>query len=202
MRGVGGRLRTRLTVAPIRPYADVPFERWGTGQNNVFPLPVLIADADSGQAASLLELATARSAELLRDRRVASLTTRGVLLLQQRLVYSLTRALVGLEKFEEQSAHVLPEAELEDEWVEALADDAGGETAMNNEAVEFATFMGGLATRCSIRSAAPTWRAACAWRFEGDRMRRDCPDQCPAAAVRAADLRCACGVVLCSRLSR
>lgn len=141
MRGARGRLRPRLTVAPIRPYAAVPFENWATGHNNVFPLPELLGEDDEPRAASLLELATAASAELLRDRRVASLTTRGVLLLQQRLVFSLTRVLVGLEHFEEQSAHILLEAELEDEWVDALTDDGTGEAEMSEQSAAFAAFM-------------------------------------------------------------
>lgn len=142
MRGARGRLRPRLTVAPIRPYDDVPFERWPTGHNNVFPLPSLGGDGDQARSASLLELATADSAHLLRERRIAALTTRGVLLLQQRLVFSLTRVLVGLEKFEEQSAHVLLEAELEDEWVDALmGEDADGEEAITAQSGAFAAFM-------------------------------------------------------------
>lgn len=141
MRGAGGRLRPCLTVAPIRPYQAVPLQGWATGHHNVFPLPELTEDDDAPRAASLLELATAASTELRSDRRIASLTTRGVLLLQQRLVYSLTRVLVGLEQFEEQSAHVLLEAELEDEWVEALTDEGAGESEMSKQSAAFAAYM-------------------------------------------------------------
>jgi hypothetical protein len=153
MRGARGRLRPRIAVAPIRPYQHLSFESWPAGHFNVFPLPQLLGDDDPPRAASLLELSSARSHELVRERRVAALTTRGVHLLQQRLVNSLTRVVVGLELLDEQSAHVLLEAELEEEWVDDLASDLTPDVvAAQSEA--FAEFMdSGLRSRLLEKEA-------------------------------------------------
>jgi len=135
MRGARGRLRPRLTVAPVRQHQQIPFASWPFGHFNVFPLQQLFDDDERARAASLLELSSARSTH-----RIAALTARGVHLLQQRLVYSLTRVVVGLELLDEQSAHVLLEAELEEEWVDEL----GGELtpdAIVTQSEAFAVFM-------------------------------------------------------------
>jgi hypothetical protein len=57
-------------------------------------------------------------------------------------VYSLTRVEVGLDRLQEQTAHVLLEAEIEEQWVDDLAesDDTGSLTAAS---VAFAAFMDG-----------------------------------------------------------
>lgn len=140
MRGARGRLRPRLAVAPVRPHQHIPFERWPAGHFNVFPLQQLLGPDDQPRAAALLELSSARSAQLDRGRRVAALKTRGVHLLQQRLVYSLTRVVVGLEHLHEQSAHVLLEAELEEEWVDELCTELNVE-AIAAQSEAFAEFM-------------------------------------------------------------
>ena len=88
----------------------------------------------------LLELSAVRSEQLDPDRRILCLTDRGIQVLQQRLVYSLTRVVVGLDRLQEQAAHVLLEAELQQDWVDDLAggEDAG---ALADAAAEFNGFM-------------------------------------------------------------
>src|SRR5215211_8489685 len=72
MRGARGKLRARVAVAPIRRYQQIPFESWPTGHFNAFPLPQLLGNEDLPRAASLLELASARSSELERARRASA----------------------------------------------------------------------------------------------------------------------------------
>lgn len=123
--GARGRLLARIVVAPIRRYQAVPFEQWPLGHFKVMPLPRMLGETDeTWRAAYLLELTAVRSERLDRGRRILALKDRGIHVLQQRLVYSLTRVEVGLEKLHEQTAHVLLEAELEEEWVDELVAEA------------------------------------------------------------------------------
>jgi hypothetical protein len=141
MRGARGRLLPRIVVAPIRAYQHVPFETWPDGHFKVMPLSQMLGETDDrSRAVHLLELTAVRSQELLRDHRILALKDRGIHVLQQRLVYSLTRVEVGLEKLQEQTAHVLLEAELEEEWVDELADD-GDPNAMSAESEAFTAYM-------------------------------------------------------------
>jgi hypothetical protein len=87
-----------------------------------------------------LELSAVRSEQLTRQHRILALKDRGIHVLQQRLVYSLTRVEVGLEKLQQQTAHVLLEAELEEEWVDELADE-NDEEAISQASVAFAAYM-------------------------------------------------------------
>ncbi|MEJ7785609.1 MAG: hypothetical protein WKF96_12460 [Solirubrobacteraceae bacterium] len=141
MRGARGRLLPRIVVAPIRNHQDVAFKRWPTGFFKVMPLPGLHGDQDQSRAVQLLELSAVRSTELTRDRRIASLSNLGIHVLQQRLVFCLTRVAVGLDKLEEQVANVLLEAELEEEWVDDLSADDAEEGALVEQTSAFAAFM-------------------------------------------------------------
>lgn len=137
MRGSGGHLRGRIAVAPVRPYERVPLRAWPRGHFNAFPLPELL---DEPSAALLLELTSVTGGELEAAERIAVLTDYGIYVLQQRFVFSLTRVVVGLEQFEQTSAHVLAEAELEEEWVDTLASDCTPE-AVAEQRGAFQTFV-------------------------------------------------------------
>lgn len=119
MRGVGGALRPRIGAVPVRRYQELPLDSWPSGHFNAFPLPELF---DEPHAAQLLELGSAAREALASAHRVASLSDHGIYVLQQRFVHSLTRVVVGLDRLEGSSGHVLAEAELEEEWVEKMAD--------------------------------------------------------------------------------
>ena len=141
MRGREGRLLPRIVVAPIRRYQSIAFDKWPDGHFRVMPLPYLNGeDDDKNRAVHLLELSAVRSNLLSHESRVLSLTERGIHILQQRLVYSLTRVEVGLDRLQEQTAHVLLEAELEEQWVDDLADGDDAESLIA-ASVAFATFM-------------------------------------------------------------
>ncbi len=142
MRGSRGRLVSRIVVAPIREYEPVAFEKWPAGHFKVMPLPSLLSDDDIPRAVHLLEMSAVRSEELTPDRRILGLTDLGIHVLQQRLVYSLTRVLVGLDKLQEQTAHVLLEAALEEEWVDDLAESDDAE-ALSLASIAFGEYMSG-----------------------------------------------------------
>jgi hypothetical protein len=143
MRGAGGRLLPRIAVAPVRPYQPVPFQNWSSGHFKVMPLPGMGGPNDQQpRAVHLLELTAVRSEQLIPVRRILALKDRGIHVLQQRLVYCLTRVEVGLDKLQEQTAHVLLEAELQEEWVEELADDLNPESLLAASEA-FTTYMDG-----------------------------------------------------------
>lgn len=85
----------------------------------VMPLPDLLADGHSTHEADFLELATVASAALPRAQRVAQLSAHGRLLMQQRLVFHLTRHAPSLDVLAEATAHVETEAQGQADWVEA-----------------------------------------------------------------------------------
>jgi hypothetical protein len=139
MRGNGGQLRARIPVAPVGPYSSVSFDKWPTSHFNRFPLPDLLAGAGP-QAGDLLALDSVGGTVLKRSERIACLTDRSIYILQQRFVHSLTRVVVGLDQLEKASGHVLAEAELEEEWIDALADLEDADT-IDTEVARFAEFM-------------------------------------------------------------
>jgi hypothetical protein len=139
MRGSGGRLRPRVAVAPVSDYQRLPLSAWPSGHFNVFPLPELLPEPC---AAKLLELSSATREELEAAERVATLSDYGVYVFQQRFVFCLTRVVVGLDRLEEVSGHLLAEAELEEEWVDELTGGSDS-TARSAQRAAFQTFLNG-----------------------------------------------------------
>lgn len=84
------------------------------------PLPEVAGPGTPFHAAFLEELGRADTHSLLQARRVANLTLFGVNLLQQRLVFSLTRSDVPTRKLWEAFAHTYDEVDLLEEWSEEL----------------------------------------------------------------------------------
>jgi hypothetical protein len=115
----GAQLVPHIQVVPVVAHPSVPFEKWADGFVRVMPLPDLIDDG--GYAARLTLFGMVDAAELTLERRVACLSARGVLLLQQRFVYSLTRTVVKLATLERAVSGALEEAELLEEWQERAA---------------------------------------------------------------------------------
>ena len=101
-----------------------------------------------------------RTDDLDVNQRLACLSDDGILLLQQRFVFCLTRAKISLPTLDKASRHVLEEAELLEQWNDALAQQRveGGEaldTVLNDEAARFNDFLsqGDPALRTSLTSA-------------------------------------------------
>jgi hypothetical protein len=114
----GPDLLERVTVAPVEPHAPIHGESGWNGNLRVMPLSELV---DGKHYATKFVDVTAAPAELLsRDRRIASLSNRGIYVLQQRLVKHYTRFEVGLDLLRRQSAAVLEEAQQQWDWIETV----------------------------------------------------------------------------------
>lgn len=136
----GASLLPRIQMVPVASYQRVPFHKWPDSHLRVFPLPAFAAGAHG--AALFEETGMVASAELTFDRRVAILSETGLLVLQQRYVHHLTRAVMQLERLERACGHVLAEAELQEEWCSDLVPQRvqGGEPAADALAAETEAF--------------------------------------------------------------
>jgi len=135
MREGDGRLRPRITVAPVVEYEKVTGYVWAK-HLRVMPLPKLVPDGGTDHATAFVDTTSSPSSELTLERRIATLSQPGLLVLQQRLIVHATRyAEVDLESLRKQSAPVLMECELQTDWVEAVIE-RGGQTL---EVVDAAT---------------------------------------------------------------
>lgn len=136
----GPTLTPRITVAPIKPHQTVTGSGWN-GNLRLMPL----ADLVDGQSfATRFVDVTAAPAELLtRDRRIATLTDRGIFVLQQRLMKHYTRVELALDLLRAESAAVLAEAQMQWDWIEhALsANELQLESAVEDEAQVFDSWL-------------------------------------------------------------
>lgn len=119
MRGNGGRLRPRQTVAAIFKQ-PIPIDRWATGFLDWMPLPAADLPEVAGDGAVRFATMTSVPVEALEPvKRLAALSEIGVQFLQQRLAAHLTRVSVELPTLAEHCRPILLEAELQEEWVTA-----------------------------------------------------------------------------------
>jgi hypothetical protein len=146
----GARLKPRLQAAQIRrDQQAVALDEWAEGHFRIMPLPGLESDANH-YSAVLSEIGLIQSPDLYLERRKACLSDLGIYLLQQRQIFCQTRAKVGLDTLADASQHVLEEADLLEEWSEALAS-GESEDALIAVAEEFDLFLK-EPTAASLRS--------------------------------------------------
>lgn len=117
MRKDGVHLADKIFAARVRPYQEVRLDLWSISHFKVMPLPGLDLVSGADPAALFNEASLVRSDNVLRSKRVACLSEYGINLLQQRLVYHLTRFAVPTSKLHGASAQVFREVELQEEWV-------------------------------------------------------------------------------------
>lgn len=137
----GAELRARLQASPVRRYEKVPLNKW-TGHGRVLPLPDVMAREH--RATVLTESGVVNSADLSTANRIATLSKDGILLLQQRVIYTLAHAVVGLDTLTSFNALALDEIELLESWNETLCHGLAGDElriALNQTAEEFEEFM-------------------------------------------------------------
>jgi len=116
----GADLAPRITVVPVRPYQRVRGSGW-EGHLRVMPLASLHAGNDF--AAFFADVTACPAHLLTRQSRIATLSSRGIYVLQQRLIKHYTRVEMGLEVLRSESAPVLTEAELQRDWLEEVLTD-------------------------------------------------------------------------------
>ena len=141
IRGSRGRLARRVPCCAVKQMQDeLPYERWPEGRFHVFPVPDALGLGEH-HAAYLLEWCSVRHGELKRDRRQATMTDRGIYVLQQRFTHAITRCAPVLADFEAATVREMREAELEYEWVADLIGDPADDAAVNEQVRAFHTFL-------------------------------------------------------------
>lgn len=110
-------LLPRITVAPVERYKLVEGDDWD-GHLKVMPLGELIAGKH--YATKFVDVTAAPSDLLTYEARIATLSNRGIYLLQQRIVKHYTRLEVDLPVLRSQAAPVLEEAEQQRDWIETV----------------------------------------------------------------------------------
>ena len=116
----GADLHQTQMVAPVDEH-HVP--DWN-GSYDWMPLPGAPVPGLQNPAGALRVLRTVDTDELLEGERVAVMSDQGVQLLQQRLAHHLTRVAVSIVELSEHCAPILAEAELHEDWVDALGPDS------------------------------------------------------------------------------
>jgi hypothetical protein len=125
----------------MKPMTDeLPYEEWPARRFDKFPVPDTLG-LGARQAAALLEWCRVPRKELTRARRRATMTERGVYILQQRFTHAITRYAPLLGAFEQSSRHVMREAELEYEWVAELTADPADEEQSKRLVMAFHEFL-------------------------------------------------------------
>lgn len=115
----GSVLHDTQTVAPVRQ-SDAAWQ----GYYDWMPLPEVRLPGFLPYAACIREVSSLSTKSLQHGNRVAAMDDIGIHLLQQRMVYHLTRMSIDLDDLAELSAPILAEAEIHEEWVNLLGVDA------------------------------------------------------------------------------
>ncbi len=137
----GAGLKQRLQAAPIRRGKQISPADWGSSFLRQMPLPGLMDD--KAYMAMLTESSIVTPSQLAGAERIAALSEDGILLLQQRLVWALTHAVIKLDTLAAYSAPAFAEIELLEEWNEALCLDHDADRPKRLAAIaeEFETFI-------------------------------------------------------------
>lgn len=145
----GTKLHKRITVAPVVRNQQITGDGWN-GSIRIMPL----ADLIDGKhyAAKFIDITAAPSELLSLDQRIATLSDRGIYVLQQRLIKHYTRLEVEPPVLARQSAPVIWELHQQRDWTETVLDDEASWTDENLKTEE---------------EAFDTWLS------EGDPSRRD-----------------------------
>jgi hypothetical protein len=130
MRGREAELLSTLLVLPVQRMASPPrADKWAGGHYRQMPLPDLQGSFRAASFDGLTRLDT--SALSIGDRK-ACLSQFGINLLQQRMIFYLTRFEVATSELDSAFAHTFTEADLLEEWVEATVIDNDTPTASAN----------------------------------------------------------------------
>lgn len=131
----GATLRHRIAVAPVdvlpggySSKAAAAQRLWATKHVNRMLLPELREDT-TAYAADFLDTAPVAASDLVLGQRIATLSNAGVVLLQQRMVYSFTRTHPPKQDFEAALEPNFTELEMQESWVECAWPGATAEAA-------------------------------------------------------------------------
>jgi hypothetical protein len=113
----GPKLRSRLTLSRVTKHQVIPLEEWPNGHFDYMPLPGL--GEDDSLASCFRDVGSVKSADLDPRKRIAVLSSRGIIYLQQRHIHCQTRLVVDLPSLQTLINPILDESELQEEWVDA-----------------------------------------------------------------------------------
>lgn len=166
-----GQLADRLLAASVEPAAKQGPNAWCRGFLDRMPLTDL--DGTGYWVGHLDKIGRSLTTDLSATERVACLSGFGVNMLQQRLTCHLTRTDIPTATFNEAFAHTFEEADLLEEWTDAMV--AVG-WAQEAAVAEFATF---------VREGAPSLQAQLLDAQQRSLVRRRCRQRAAKLAARA-----------------
>lgn len=146
----GTQFQPRITVAPVDKFQRVKDGGW---DKNLRIMPLGELAEGNHYAAKFVDVTAAPSELLLMERRIATLSDRGIYVLQQRLIKHYTRLEVDIPTLARESAPVLWELHQQRDWIETVLEDEAEWTSDNLQAEEIAFD---------------------AWLREGEPSRQDC----------------------------
>lgn len=121
----GAHVRSHVQMAAIRAGPPIPLSGWN-GHFGAMPVPDLLSEGDLTLRAVFELAGRVETAMLPHDRRIACLSTPGILLLLQRLTFSLTRLALETDVLLQSIDYVLEEAELLEDWMRSrMTSDVG-----------------------------------------------------------------------------
>lgn len=119
-RGANAQIRESLLVAPISTHAPIPRTEWISRHFKKSPFPEI--EIGSFHVAHLDEIGRSLTSDLDLQSRQACLSEFGLNLLQQRLIWNLTRFRIKTSQLARAFAHTYEEAELLEDWCTTLSD--------------------------------------------------------------------------------
>jgi hypothetical protein len=123
----GAELNHVITVAPVEPRRVRVDNRFWRSSSRFMPLPELL-QPDEDHAARLPDLTAVPADSLPRTDRIATLSQDGIVLLQQRMVFSMTRFRVERPEIAAQLMPIFAELEMQAGWVERAVQVRGEES--------------------------------------------------------------------------
>ena len=116
----GARLREAVTSVRVTFHDSRVLPKPGTwaNRNKLMPLPDLFGSGEGTYVADFMLLGTVPSTSLERARRVSQLSAEGRLILQQRLIFHLTRHAPSVDVLQEASHGLELELQAQTDWME------------------------------------------------------------------------------------
>jgi hypothetical protein len=120
MRGKNAQLLDAVLAAAVVPHDPAPPHKWLTGFYDRMPLPHLTGPGGPFHVASIEMVGRARTEHLAAATRIACLSPFGLNLLQQRMIWNLTRLDVPTRTLWDAFGYTYEEADLLEEWLEEV----------------------------------------------------------------------------------
>lgn len=121
IRGKNAELKENIMVCAVESHVPLTPEKWQNGYYSLVPLPAMPSDGFEFSVGRFDRMGLAKSDQLKPSQRLACLSEEGINILQQRLVFHLTRTEIPTDTFMQAFGHTYEEAELLETWTERLS---------------------------------------------------------------------------------